>query len=270
MIKTFKELTESVVEAPAISNMNTYLSGMRKGIESKLFFLEKINPDCIVDFGCADGYLLETIKKLKPNIKLVGYDIDTRMINILKKKKSNIHFTSDWEKVKDIISEFKSPALILSSVIHEVYSYGSSSDIRNFWQNKVFTNSFKYIVIRDMIPSIKHMKYIPIYVNKIREKSDPIKLKSFEDHWGKINNSRTLLHWLLKYPYTENWNRELYENYLPITIEELYSKIPSNWIKRYNKFYTYSYIKERIKRDFDVDLELPTHLKLILENTSKN
>jgi len=269
-LKTFQELfkiSESVISANAITNLNKYLDSMQKGINSKLFFLNLIQTDCIVDFGCADGYLLETIRKYKPNLKLIGYDIDNRMINILKKKKTDIFFTSDWEKVKDITNQYHRPTLLLSSVIHEVYSYGTSREIRMFWEKQVFINSFHYIVIRDMVPSLKDMKYTPVYLNTIRKKSDPVQLKSFEDYWGKINNSKTLLHWLLKYSYKENWKRELYENYLPITIEELFSKIPSNWFKIYNKHYTYSFIKERIRKDYDVELELPTHLKLILENS---
>ena len=51
-------------------------------------------------------------------------------------------------------------------------------------------------------------------------------LNDFENKWGSINNNyRTLLHWLLKYKYVINWSREVYENYLPITLEFL----KNNW-----------------------------------------
>jgi hypothetical protein len=221
-----------------------------------------------VDFGCANGFILKKIHEIYPDIKLIGYDTDNRMINILKKEKSDILFTNDWDIVKQEASKYKKSALYLSSVIHEVYSYGTSKDIRDFWNEQVFIDCFKYIIVRDMIPSLEHMKFSPIFTKIVREKSNPEQLEEFEKYWGNINNYRTLLHWLLKYPYVENWKRELKENYLPITIEELDKKIPTNWSKLYFKHYTFTYMKTRIKNDFDIDLDLPTHLKMILENES--
>lgn len=74
------------------------------------------------------------------------------------------------------------------------------------------------------------------------------------------------LHWLLKYKYTENWDRELNENYLPVTIETFKNnKIPSNWQIIYEDHYTYDYIKQQIKNDFGVEIKEPTHLKMILK-----
>jgi len=261
----YLKLFESI-DAEPIPDIDVYLSRMERGLESKLFFLTKINPDCIVDFGCANGYILKKIHELKPDIKLIGYDTDDRMINILKKEKTDILFTDDWNLVKEEASKYKRSALYLSSVIHEVYSYGSSKEIRDFWNEQVFIDCFKYIIIRDMVPSLQHMKFSPIFTKIVREKSNPEQLQEFENYWGPIDNYRTLLHWLLKYPYVENWRRELHENYLPITIEELDKKIPPNWKPLYHKHYTFTYMKSRIKNDFGFDLELPTHIKIILEN----
>lgn len=268
MIKYSEFIKESIGAQP-IPNLDIYLSRMEKGVESKLFFLNKIQPDCIVDFGCANGFILKKIREFYPKIKLIGYDLDERMLKILKKENSNILYTDDWGLVKSEASKYKKTALYLSSVIHEVYSYGSSKDIRYFWSDQIFLDCFKYIIIRDMIPSLEHKKFSPIFTKTIREKSNLRQLESFEKIWGSIDNYRTLLHWLLKYPYVENWKRELYENYLPITIEELEMKIPFNWKPLYRKHYTFSYMRERIKKDFGVDLDLPTHLKMILINDKK-
>lgn len=268
-MKSYNQFVKESIDAAPIPDLDLYLSRMEKGMESKLFFLNKIDTDCIVDFGCANGAILKKIHQLKPNIKLIGYDLDDRMIEILNKENSDILFTDDWELVKKELEKYKNPTLYLSSVIHEVYSYGSPKNIRDFWKEQVFINSFKYIAVRDMIPSLEHMKFSPIFTKIVREKANPKQLKEFEKYWGPINNYRTLLHWLLKYPYTENWKRELHENYLPITIEELNKKIPSNWSKLYYKHYTFSYMKERIKKDFNIDLDLPTHLKMILENEAR-
>ena len=65
-----------------------------------------------------------------------------------------------------------------------------------------------------------------IDINKIKEKSNKQHLEDFQNKWGDIGeNYRVLLHWLLKYTYTDNWERELNENYVPLTIETLKTKI---------------------------------------------
>jgi hypothetical protein len=64
----------------------------------------------------------------------------------------SVIITDDWEEVLKEISGYKTPSLILSSVIHEVYSYSNSKVIKQFWLNKVFGGQFKFICIRDMIP----------------------------------------------------------------------------------------------------------------------
>lgn len=92
---------------------------MSKSISDKLFFLDKIDTDLIVDFGCADGTILSEIQKRRPNIKLIGYDIDEEMISRAKSKNPKILFASSWDKVISEISTSKSPTLNLSSVIHD-------------------------------------------------------------------------------------------------------------------------------------------------------
>jgi GNAT superfamily N-acetyltransferase len=256
-----------------ISNISQYLNNMSKGISDKLFFFNNIDVDCIVDFGSADGTILNTINTINPNIKLIGYDIDEKMIDISKKKYPNINFFDNWSSVENYlkINKFNNPMLLLSSVIHEVYSYSDSKTIKYFWDNQVFNKLFKYIVIRDMIPSIDYEKMNIIELEKIRNKSNKKYLQEFENYWGSINKDfRTLLHWLLKYKYVDNWNRELKENYLPLTIETLKNKIKANWKIIYEKHYIYDYIKKQIKDDFDLELKESTHLKMIIENTRFN
>ena len=268
-IKLFEDfLLEFKLSSNPISNISEYISKMNKGLADKLFFFNKINIDTLVDFGCADGSLLKEIHKMKPDLKLIGYDIDEDMINISKEQYPDINFSSSWDEVIQNIDN--NASILLSSVIHEVYSYGTSIEIRHFWNKQVFNNKFKYVIIRDMIPSTSFDKMNLIDIKKIREKSDPKYLQDFESKWGDISiNFRVLLHWLLKYKYINNWNRESKENYLPVTLETLKKKIPSNWKIIYENHYTYEYIKNQIKQDFDIDLQENTHLQMIIENTNK-
>lgn len=213
--------------------------------------------------------MLNYISKIKPNVRLIGYDIDEDMINKSKQKYPNIYFTDNWDDVINMIntSNCINPSILLSSVIHEVYSYSKSNKIKYFWNEQVFNNIFKYVIIRDMIPSTIFDKMNSIDINKIRDKSDKKYLNDFQNVWGNIDTSfRTMLHWLLKYKYIENWDRELRENYLPITIEYFKKNwIPSNWKIIFEDHYTYDYIKKQIKNDFDINLNEPTHLKMIIK-----
>lgn len=268
-IKDFSDfLYEFKLSNTPISNLDEYINGMNKGLQDKLFFLNKVDISTLVDFGCADGTLLNAIHSINPDIDLIGYDIDENMMKISQERYPDIEFFSEWNDVIDRV-EGDSTALLLSSVIHEVYSYGTSREIANFWSTQAFNNDFKYLIIRDMVPSTDFDKMNIIDIKKIREHSDPKYLESFEENWGDISTSfRVLLHWLLKYRYTLNWKREVKENYLPVSLETLKKKIPSNWSIVYEKHYTYDFLKKQIKQDFGVDLEENTHLQMIIKNNN--
>ena len=80
------------------------------------------------------------------------------------------------------------------------------------------------------------------------------------------NSYRTFIHFLLKYKYTKNWERENNENYIPISLETLLKKIPSDYSIKYKRIYLLDILKNKVKEDFDIDLEHPTHLQMIIEN----
>ena len=194
---------------------------------------------------------------------------------MLIKAKSNLNddvlLTDNWNIVLSELKKYKSPTLVLSSVIHEVYSYTNSKTIKSFWEKIVFGGEFKYICIRDMIPSVmmdKHQKdQFKLDVEKVQRIADPIFLKSFEERWGSIeSNYRTFIHFLLKYKYVDNWEREVNENYLPISLETLKTKIPQGYSIIHQENYTLKYLQDQVKKDFDVYIDHTTHIKMIIEN----
>ena len=73
------------------------------------------------------------------------------------------------------------------------------------------------------------------------------------------------MHFLLKYKYTLNWDREVHENYLPITTEEMMSRIPEGYRVVLKDSFALPYISWQIRKDFGFDLTEHTHIKLILE-----
>lgn len=271
---SWKLFLEELVGEKPISNYDQYIADMNTTMSDKLFFLDEIKFDVIVDFGCADGTFLKSLSSSRPNVKIIGYDLDQTMLDIAKKKlPSNSILTDSWDVVIKEISNYKSPLLNLSSVIHEVYSYSSNEDVVKFWNQQVFGGKFKYITMRDMMPSVELTKNeITNYkddARKVRQKANKNSLATFEEVWGSIYSEyKNFIHFLLKYKYTDNWEREVNENYLPITLEELESKIPNGYSIIYEKDFVLPYLRQEVKRDFGVELTHSTHVKMIIKNRS--
>lgn len=275
------------------ANISSYNANMRKGMEDKLFFLNRINTSkhsrvIYVDFGCADGALINTMCSIAPKKKnyeypniYIGYDISDKMIEFAKanfdqvQTENEIIFTSKWGDVENILKtyekDFSTKVLILSSVIHEVYSYGTKKDISEFW-NRVLNSGFDYICVRDMMISENYDKpdrtYGPTSLKNSVENNYKKSLVEFEEKWGKVEDSKkNYLHFLLKYRWQVNWNRELNENYFPITIEEFLSKLNKKYnINYFERFYV-PFLKDCIENDFNIDISKIgyTHIKGIFE-----
>ncbi|MDE6284911.1 MAG: class I SAM-dependent methyltransferase, partial [Bacilli bacterium] len=236
-----------------------------------------VDAHLFVDFGCANGELIKFLSSLFPDNLYIGYDISQEMIDLAKENNSehlNTFFTSKWEEVVNMMKDMDCKScLILSSVIHEVYSYGDKSSIKIFW-DRVFNSGFDYIAMRDMI-------YEEYYVSECSMRTEDITkirknkkynehLLKFEEVYGKLSNSnlKQIIHYLFKYSYDENWEREVKENYLPLSDEDL-TKIlmynADNYKEIYYETYTLPFLRRKIKEDFDINISYDTHVKFILE-----
>ena len=242
---------------------------MNKSIIDKMFFTDKIETDVIVDFGCADGSLLNFVHSIYPEIRCVGYDIEQEMIDIANKTKLELddtRFTSSFEEVKAIVRQAKDMdlkvSLLLSSVIHEVYAYGLNN-VDKFWKD-IYALDVDFIIIRDMCVSktASHPADL-ISVTRVKQIFDKNKIAEFEQYWGSLEENWSLTHFLLKYKYEENWNREVRENYLPINKEDLLQMIPRNYFPDFVEHYTLPYIRNEVRKDFGIELNERTHIKLI-------
>lgn len=246
-----------------IKNYEIYNYRMKKSLLDKMFFLDKcFEPfENIVDFGCADGELICEMNHLLPDYNYIGYDIDDTMLSIARSKNKECSFYDKWQDMK---IDFNKSLLNISSTIHEVYSYGTNESIKDFW-NKVYKSGFKYVCIRDMLISESLKENVTeSQIEKIKN-SKYTNLESFENVWGSIKSKKNFIHYLLKYRYLENWNREVKENYLPITVETLLETIPNNYKIIYIDHYTLPYIAYSINKDFNIEIDEKTHFKLILE-----
>ena len=252
-----------------IKSLDHYNNGMRKSLIDKIFFVDKIpSAFTMLDFGCADGTVIEFLAELFGDQNhYIGYDTDPNMINAAWDRRKIAQFTGSYEKAKEMLDLWPSKTMLLnlSSVIHEIYSYSSYEEVERFWQEQVFDGSYTHIVIRDMVPrnTVNRQSY-PNDVKKIYKSANPDILQSFQNRWGSVENLKNLMHFLLKYRYVENWNREVRENYLPLSLEDLYKIIPNCYDIIYQEHYCLPFLHEQIREDFDIEFSEPTHLKMIL------
>ena len=246
-------------ELQPIVDYKTYNNRMSLAIIDKLFFADKISPDLIIDFGCADGTLLRQLKLLKPDTEMIGYDTDPEMV--AKYYIEEIPIFSNWNSIlsEKNFGDVKHPAIVLSSVIHEALHYGSKADIDDFWR-KVFESGFEFIVIRDMVPSRSIDR--PTNINDLKKAYHKFlhtkALTDFESVWGSIEGNRQLIHFLLKYRYLQpNWDREVRENYLPITKEDLLAKIPNEYDVIFSEHYVLPYILQTVRDETGIEVKDP-------------
>jgi len=260
---------------PAIIDLSGYTEKMRKSFLDKTFFLEKIDATVIIDYGCADGSMIEFMWKMFPEYHYFGYDIDPKMIALAKKKEIKATFTTDFDIIQRAVAKLRKDghksAVVCSSIIHEIYSYKVNASDEIFWRN-VMMNWFDYVVIRDMaidndtkttvLPAGAVWKIANYYLD---HKDDSYILRDFQKKWGPLTTVGNLVHFLLKYRYKNNWERELNENYLPLTYEELVLKIEKygTYNQVYENHFTLPWLIGKVEEDFQLELEVPTHIKLI-------
>lgn len=258
-----------------ITDIDKYNNSMQKSLQDKLFFLDYVKMiDAFVDFGCADGTLLEAIHEYAPNLELVGIDMEQRMLDICEKKLPNALFIqkctpSLWTKAptKFFWNSTIKMALNLSSVLHEVYSYGTPADIDKFW-TAVRTEGYDYIFIRDMIYTPEdYSATSPNLFRKVMNVLPPEQIKDFTNIWGPIDIHKNMKHLLLKYRYKENWTREVREQYLPVTAEQVRMMLADKYDCIYMKEYTLPFLIDKIKEDIGYDISdlTPTHMQAIFK-----
>lgn len=263
-------------------NYNEYLSGMAKGDEDKLFFLNKINLNdysYIIDFGCGGGDILTAcIKATQGKKKYFAIDNDPYMREIEIQKFNrviglNYHVVKDIDELTKALGEegredsctecikkvlpYNIPKILIifSSVLHEVGNYWV--EIKSFLMNYKPT-----IVVRDMCTTMTESAISKKEdIAKIIRNSNPQMLADFVERYGSLYKEKNMYHYLLKYTYVSNWEVELKENYFSFDYKDLYELIYRKII--FQKHYILEYKKDEIKRNFNIDLEYPTHIKLI-------
>jgi len=76
-------------------------------------------------------------------------------------------------------------------------------------------------------------------------------ISDFEKYFGEIKTVKQINHFLLKYLYRDNWQRESQENYVPISFEQYESIFKLLGMKeQYRESYTIPFLHDMWKKDF--------------------
>lgn len=262
---------------PEIENYSVYNDRMRRSMWDKAFFMDKVpGTELIVDYGCADGSLIRFLQSLFPSMHFIGFDIDPAMIEAANRERSgNTWFFSDAEemmrKIRSLGIERRRIAVNFSSVLHEIFHYDCD---RAMITDVINAIEPRYLVVRDMM---YHSEAPDAMISsgaqaQVRGVLPAGQLQDFENCWGSIAYRRNLAHLILKYKYTENWERECRENYFSYTMDDLYALLdPAG---AYTPILFSRYILPWCRYDAENNLgldmgdEFTTHFSLILSRGS--
>ena len=240
-------------------NYNVYLNGMEKGKVEKLFFAKYLklgDYNVIIDFGCGSGDIIKFCKENSGLSECYGVDKDPFMRNVASDncKGLDINFVESLDKIS-VDNPNAEVLIIFSSVLHEVGNYWNT--IRKFINNYIGRIT---VVVRDMWFWDKNDGEIKKSdLAKIIKNSNPQRLSEFVEKYG-LTTQKQMYHYLLKYSYVDNWELELEEDYFSFDWTNL-----NHGIKFYDGTYLLEYKKERVKQDFNIDLEFSTHRQLIVK-----
>ncbi len=76
-------------------------------------------------------------------------------------------------------------------------------------------------------------------------------------------------HFLLKYRYDRNWSREVKENYLPLSAEDIISHLGDNYEIIYKEQFILPFIHNQVMKDFGINIKDNTHIKIIARKKSE-
>lgn len=240
---------------------HSYCSELEKSLPEKLFFIHHVSSSTFIEFGCARGALLSEIKKLFPSSRIIGIERHDQMRYFASNRLPSANFYSHYSESERI----SGGCLILSSVLHEVYSFLKSDEIKSFW-NWVLEADFDEIVIREMgFWGDPNERSEPSNLEKVSMNASPERVSAFEKRFGSLEIRKNLIHFLLKSRYEKDFERELLEDYFAFSEKQIPAEILSVYEIHSRETAVPSYLFQSIKENFGVCINDATHLKMIFK-----
>ncbi|KKT29850.1 MAG: hypothetical protein UW41_C0014G0017 [Candidatus Collierbacteria bacterium GW2011_GWC2_44_18] len=220
----YNEFMEDIV------NPQRYLERMSKPLQEKLKIAKYIpqGAGTSLDVGCADGTITLALADMYPEMSFVGIDLNEDFINIARGRigeRKNVSFEHGYLRERLANTE-RFDVVLFCSVLHEFYSYGEgiSTIVKALSDAHEILGVGGTLIIRDMILydyAGKSQLWLNEMKEKVMAKGESVDLmKDFERIFGTIQSIKQLNHFLLKYMYGDNWEREGKENYVPVSFEE--------------------------------------------------
>lgn len=245
----------------SIVDDKVYLERLAKPLVEKLKIARFIpaSAETVLDAGCAEGTVTLALADLFPDKKFLGIDLNAEFIKQAKAKvadRKNVSFESGYLRERLLKSE-RFDVVIFCSVLHEFFTYGEgiSTVVKALADGHELLNIGGTMIIRDMILyeySKEANLLLDSIVSKIRAKPEIAKyIGDFENRFGKLNSLNRVNHFLLKYWYTENWQREGKEFYTPVSYEQYDQILRLLGMKvQFQHSYLIPYLKEKWMTDF--------------------
>lgn len=248
----------------AMKDPRGYLDRMEKPLQEKLRVAEFIDPKAtdLLDVGCANGAVTNGLAHMFPNAKVQGIDLNEDFINEAIARTQNDEHGAAFQKIylHEIMEQpQRYDAVTFVSVAHEFFSYGhrEPSVMTAMADAYVLVKPGGRVIVRDMILS-ERMKESTIpavsVIEKIRSHPEMAqRIADFENVFGKMESLFSVNHFLLKYMYTENWQRECPEDYVPISrekYEQLFEWLGAKIVGR--QTYLLPYLREKWRTDFNL------------------
>ena len=262
---------------PEITDYNTYLARMDVSLPDKAFFVYRAPlARVIVDFGCAAGNLFRYIRSVSnQEYIMIGYDNDETMRKLARESADMVCGTLAelCEAIEHALTAhnltMKNVLFNFSSVLHEM----NSDEIEEIFG---FINNLRpgYISIRDM--KFRRKRENPSERLCISDEEHLNQFHSFLAHRRIfLPDLADFAEYLLKYKYTENWERELGEYYFFgfAYAERYYRALIDNHKYRptWDVNYCLPHFNRQIKDDFGISFDVSdyftTHKQLLLERT---
>ena len=227
-----------------IQNYDAYCTGLKNTFIDKAFFVEKLPPciNTIIDYGCADGSFLKFLQSIYGTFyNYIGIETDAEMIE--RCKANGISVYPDIKDVPLSISMDRT-CINFSSSLHEMdYPCDFMLSICNDYNPKI-------ISIRDMyftteVHEDEKMNLILHILNNCISMY-PKKLSDFVKKYP-ISSIKDCIHFMLKYMYNDNWEKECDEDYL--SLQNIYNYYSVDYTPIWEQNYIMPYLLNKWVND---------------------
>jgi SAM-dependent methyltransferase len=244
-----------------------YAKGMEKSVSEKEKLLPYVKEGIILEIGCGAGTVIELLSRNFPKSTVIGIDNSKQMV-LLASEKEYFNLNVAILQGEAINKQFKNGSIdtiIMSSVLHEVYSY-------SYYQMEVLEKAISNacemltpggrLIIRDGVmpdPKPYYLKFVGEGMKDLFEKFvkdfTPRRIHySFDlgSDFPKLNSADTY-EFLSKYFYKENWEIEVKEQFGILNVSEYCGILEKNGMKIIEAF---SYLIDFLKNKYEKEVVL--------------